>query len=345
MQQLLLGKSSPVRGIFFVSILSLFAIYLSQQTWFASLGVSPLIIGIGTGLFIGNAINPLVFKRMQPGFIYSTKTILRLGIVLYGFRLTLQNIGEVGVAGIIVSLFIVISTFFIGYFAGYKCLKLDRDTTILISAGSSICGAAAVLATEPVLKSEHYKTSIAIATVVVFGTISMFIYPFLYQSGIFELSPHLMGIYLGGSLHEVAHVVAAGNAINDNTAHAAVIVKMQRVMLLAPFLIVLSLWVTNKLQATSQGKVKHKVIIPWFAIAFIGVVVFNSIALLPAQTVNQINQFDTLLLTMAMTALGLETHQSKFKNVGLKPLYLAVILFAWLLFGGYLIIKSVSYIN
>jgi len=339
------NRSGTLNGILFVALFSTLATYLAEFEIFQQFAISPLIIGIVLGMIYANTLRVKLPLEWQAGIIFSTKNVLRAGIVFYGFRLTFQNISEVGAAGLIVSISIVSLTFIIGYFLGTKVFKLDRDTTILISAGSSICGAAAVLATEPVLKAESYKTSIAVATVVVFGTIAMFLYPFIYQSGLLVIRPQAMGIYLGGTLHEVAHVVGAGHAINEDVANTAVIVKMLRVMLLAPFLVVLSLWLKNKNCARkTENTNKTKITVPWFAIGFVIIVGFNSLNLLSNNAVTLINQADTFALTMAMTALGMETSINKFKEIGLKPIYLATSLFIWLLFGGYFITQlAVNY--
>ncbi len=187
------------------------------------------------------------------------------------------------------------------------------------------------------MESEAYKSAIAVATVVLFGSIAMFLYPFLYKSGIIHLTPKGEGIYIGGSVHEVAHVVAASNAIGGITAIDAVIVKMIRVMLIAPFLLILGYWLA--VRGKISGNNKTKITIPWFAVIFIGVAGFNSFHLLSQSIINFINKLDTFALTMAMTALGMETNVKKFKGVGLKPIYLALILFIWLIIGGYFITK------
>ncbi|XQW84996.1 YeiH family protein [Thalassotalea piscium] len=337
-------KDKKLHGILLVALFSVVATLIAALDFFQQLAISPLIIGIVLGIFYANTLHHKLPSSWHSGIVFSTKTILRAGIVFYGFRLTFQNIAEVGIAGIILSILIVSLTFFLGYFVGTKLLKLDRDTSILISAGSSICGAAAVLATEPVLKAESYKTSIAVATVVVFGTISMFLYPFLYQSGFLNISEPAMGIYLGGTLHEVAHVVGAGHAINENVADTAVIVKMLRVMLLAPFLLILCFWLKDKTCENQPCADKSPITIPWFAIGFIAIVAFNSLNLVSQQVITQINHLDTFALTMAMTALGMETRASKFKGIGLKPVYLASILFIWLLVGGYFLTQAITHI-
>jgi uncharacterized integral membrane protein (TIGR00698 family) len=320
-------------GIFFVFIFALIATLLSELSFFKDVGISALIIGIVLGMIYANSVKKHFPENLEKGVVFCTKTILRLGIVLYGFRLTFQNLQDVGIQGILISLLIVFSTFIFGYIFGTKVLKLDREITILTSAGSAICGAAAVLATESVLKSPAYKSAIAVSSVVVFGTIAMFLYPFLYKLGILGFSEENMGIYIGATLHEVAHVVGSADALGVNVSQNAVIVKMIRVMMLAPFLLILSFWLLKTV--VKENKEKTKITIPWFAVIFIVVVGFNSFDFLPSEMVVSINYLDNLALTMAMSALGMQTSFDKFKNVGLKPIYLSVFLFLWLILAGY----------
>ena len=328
-------------GIVIVLIISVFVTFLSEFSFFKDLAISTLIIGILFGMLYANSIKKYFPQSFDKGVAFCTKTLLRTGIVLYGFRLTFQNLEEVGFSGVFTAFLIVSSTFIIGYLFGTKVLKLDREITILTSAGSAICGAAAVLATESVLKSPAYKSAIAVSTVVVFGTIAMFLYPFLFKLGILNLSDSNMGIYIGATLHEVAHAVGAGEALGENVSSNAVIVKMIRVMMLAPFLIILSIWLLKTaVNSTIDNKDKKaKIIIPWFALMFIVVVAFNSFDLLSLQIVESINYLDSFILTVAMTALGMQTSFDKFKNVGLKPIYLASVLFLWLTFAGYFIVS------
>lgn len=332
------NRNNTLSGILFVALFAMSATYLGEFSFFQHLGISPLIIGIVLGMIYANTLRSKLPKEWVSGILFSTKTLLRAGIILYGFRITFYNIQAVGLSGIATSAMVVTSTFIIGYIVGTKWLKLDRETTILTSAGSSICGAAAVLATEPVVNAEAHKSAIAVSTVVVFGTIAMFLYPFLYKMGLIPLTPEQMGIYIGGTLHEVAHVVAAGNALGEEASQTAVIVKMIRVMMLAPFLVILGVWLLQSTQGIAK-KQKNKIMIPWFAVWFIVVAGFNSLDLLPQTVVCNINAIDTFLLTMAMSALGMETSIEKFKNVGMKPIYLASILFVWLMFGGFYIVK------
>lgn len=332
------NRADTINGILFVALFACAATFLADFQVFKSLGISPLIIGIVLGMIYANTLKNRLPKEWLPGIAFSGKTILRTGIVFYGFRLTFQSIEAVGISGIVVSCLVVGLTFIIGYFVGTKILKLDKETTILTSAGSSICGAAAVLATEPIIKAPAYKSAIAVSTVVIFGTIAMFLYPFLYKAGLVPFDAKTMGIFIGGTIHEVAHVVAAGNAINADASSNAIIVKMIRVMLLAPFLIILSIWLASTAKTAAKGE-RGKVTIPWFAVMFIVMVGFNSFDFLPLGAIDVINGLDTFALTMAMSALGMGTSFDKFKDVGAKPVYLAFILFLWLIFGGFAIVK------
>lgn len=324
---------NTLNGIIFVALFALAAFYISTFKTFISLAISPPIIGIIIGVFYGNTLRHQIPSQWNSGIIFCTKTVLRVGIILYGFRITLQEIQSVGVSGTLVSALMVISTFLIGMFIGVKIIKLDRDLSILCASGSAVCGAAAVLAVEPILKSDSYKTAIAVGTVVIFGTTFMFLLPFAYKSGLIPLDDRQIGIYIGGITHEVAHVVGASNPISKSVSHYAVIVKMIRVMMLVPLLLGLSWYV-------SKNK-KNKILIPWFAVYFIVVVVFNSFGVLSTDLVNTINKLDTFLLTMAMTALGMETNTSKFKNVGVKPFVLSFIMALWLIFFGFFTVRFI----
>jgi uncharacterized integral membrane protein (TIGR00698 family) len=329
------------KGFFIVVLFASAATYIAGFDFLKSIGISPLIVGIVLGMLFGNTFRQQLPSSYTPGIIYNTKIVLRTAIIFYGFRITFQQIAGVGFEGLLADIIMLGSTFLMGSFLGIKWLKMDEETTYMCAAGASVCGAAAVLATEPVVKAESYKTSVSVATVVVFGTLAMFLYPVLYKTGIFGFDFTQMGIYIGASVHEVAHVVGAGNAISPETADVAVIVKMARVMLLVPLLILLSYFLSKR--NSSENNQKSSVKVPWFAVGFIFVSGFNSFQLLPLDVVKYINTADTFLLTMAMTALGMETTAQKFKNVGGKPFLLAFIMFLWLILFGWITTYAISF--
>lgn len=345
------NRRGTMTGILFVAIFAAAATFVAGLEHVKALGLSPLVIGIVMGIFYANTLHNQTPKVWQSGITFSGKKILRFAIVIYGFRITFQQIAEVGIDGFLVSLIMLTSTLILGSWLGTKIFGMDKDTSILTASGAAVCGAAAVLATEPVLKAEEHKTAIAVSMVVLFGTISMFLYPLLYTTiienatGFLHMTDREFGIYVGGTIHEVAQVVAVPASIpgaSEEMANAAVIVKMTRVIMIAPMLIVLGLYLAYSAKK-SGGEVsgKTKLVIPWFAVYFIFVAGFNSLHLLPQDLVNIINEIDTFLLTMAMTALGMGTIFSKFKGLGLAPVYTALGMFIWLVVAGFIVTKVV----
>jgi len=332
------NRTDTFKGIGLVAIFAMAAVGISKFSFFQNLQISPLIIGIVLGIFYANSLRNQLPETWAPGILFSAKTILRTAIVFYGFRITFQEIAEVGMAGLIVSIVMVATTFLIGAYVGIKYFKMDKDLAFLTASGSSVCGAAAVLATEPVVKAESHKSAIAVSTVVLFGTIAMFVYPILYKAGVFDMDAKTMGIFIGGTIHEVAQVVAAGGAVGAEGADSAVLVKMTRVIMIVPLLLALGYYLAK---SASTNDEKTKVSVPWFVLGFIGTIVLNSLIPFPDEVVNGINMVDTFMLTMAMTALGMETNLGKFKTTGAAPVYVAAIMFAWLLVGGYFITKAI----
>lgn len=393
-------------GIFLIVLFACTATYIADFAWVKELRFSPLIVGIVIGMIYANTLRKQVPAEWNAGITFCSKQVLRFGIVLYGFQVTLSDVMDVGLPALVVDALIVGLTITFGVLLG-RMLKMDSQTALLTSVGSSICGAAAVLAAEPVVKGEPYKAAVAVSTVVIFGTISMFLYPACYRAGMYDMDARQVGLYTGATLHEVAHVYGAGEAMNgrddsvktacgqmtkaraelnkaidmhlvnhpeeaanleasrasmnqvcDNLRgtlctlpefdeqsapeikRPAVIVKMVRVILLAPVLIILS-FILSRRRTESDGS-RSKVQVPFFAVMFLVVIGFNSLNWLPEDCVNGIKVADTFLLTMAMTALGVETSFDKFKKAGPKPFLLALLLFGWLVFGGYWLVKGVT---
>ena len=325
-----LKKTIPIiLGIILTFSIAIASFYLAKIEFFKSISMSVLTLSIVIGIILGNSIFKKIESKVDPGVNFVKGHFLRLGIILYGFNITFQEIQGVGIKGILIDTIMIVSIFSIAMFIGVKILKINKKTVALIGCGSSICGAAAVLAAEPVVEAEESDVAIAIATVVIFGTISMFLYPVLYH--IAGLNEKQFGIYIGSSVHEVAQVVGAGSAIGKATEEIAVIEKMIRVMLLAPFLIILSIIFKP---SDKNGKVS-KIKIPWFAVIFIAVGGFNSLNLLDTKIVEIIKLIDLMLLAMAMSGLGLKTHASSITKAGSKPLILAFILFVCLISISY----------
>ncbi len=326
-------------GLLLTAAIAGLSLWLGAQPWLQTRGIGALTLAIVIGIALGNTVYGTLAPRAAAGVGFSKATLLRAGIVLYGLRLTLQDVGQVGTAGVVIDALVLCSTFALAWWLGHRVLGLERGTALLIGAGSSICGAAAVMAAEPVVRGRAEQVAVAVATVVVFGTLAMFLYPLLYQWGVhagwMPLDETGFGVFTGSTVHEVAQVVAAGRAIGQPAADAAVIAKMVRVMMLAPFLVGLSALLARGRRAGNGPR--STIAVPWFAFGFIAMVGFNSLQLLPTHLVAALVDLDTALLAMAMAALGLTTHVSALRQAGTRPMLLALLLFAWLLGGGLLI--------
>jgi uncharacterized integral membrane protein (TIGR00698 family) len=336
-------------GILLTGAIAILANELSKSPWMQAHGISALTLAIVIGMIAGNTVYPRIAGVSARGVVFSKQTLLRAGIILYGLRLTFQDIGRVGVIGVIVDAIVLSSTFALSCWAGTRLFGLNRRTAMLIGAGSSICGAAAVMATEPVVRGRAEEVSIAVATVVAFGTLAIFIYPALYHLNDrlhwVSITPFAYGIFTGSTVHEVAQVVAAGKAVAETTANTAVITKLVRVMMLAPFLVLLSAYLSRNSEEGATPAVKPhswRGVIPWFALGFIAVAGFNSLALLPRAVISTAIDADTLILATAMAALGVSTHVAAIRTAGVKPLALAALLFGWLIFGGFAINIGIS---
>ena len=326
--------AGPATGAGISLLLGLLAIYISAQPLFQKLGLSALSFAIVLGMLLGNFRFISLSGPMEKGIHFVQKRFLRAGIVLYGFRISLQEIVGVGPAALLIDLMVIGMTFTLGTYAGIKLFRMDRESAMLNAAGSSICGAAAVIATEGVVQGGSKKTAVAVSTVVLFGTISMFLYPFLYPLA--GLTPENFGIYIGSTVHEVAQVVVAGESLGPDVAATAVIVKMTRVMFLAPFLILLGMYLFRSgNRSGSEGAIPKKESIPWFAIGFILVSLFHSSVQIPGPVLSGILFLDTVLLSAAMAALGTGTNYHKLKGVGLRPFLHGLFLFLFLIFFGY----------
>jgi uncharacterized integral membrane protein (TIGR00698 family) len=339
---------SKSAGLALAGALALASILLAQIPWIDRSGLSALTLAIILGMLVGNLFLGAGESRYTAGITFGKQALLRFGIVLYGLRLTFQDIAHVGVAGLVIDTIMLSCTFLLAWWAGTRWFHLDRTTAMLIGAGSAICGAAAVMATDPVVRARADQVAVAVSTVVVFGTSAIFLYPYLYH---LNLAHHLVtmnagsyGVFAGSTIHEVAQVVAAGRAVSDSAANTAVITKMVRVMMLAPFLLMLSAYLERSRQSKAAGATvatgaarRPTLTIPWFALWFVAVAALHSAVHLPAAGVRAAVNVDTVILAMAMAALGLTTHVSAIGKAGFKPIALGALLFTWLIIGGTLV--------
>ena len=319
-------------GLALIALLVVLASVAAGRPELSALGASPLTLAIVFGALLGNLKPTFTQGRWHAGLRFAQKILLRAGVALYGFNINLQQIAEAGRSGLLIDVLMLSSTLAIGYFVGTRWLRMERAQALLIAAGSAICGAAAIVATVSVLRMDETdsvrKAATAVATVVLFGTAAMFLYPLLFTwlGG----SRSLFGIFIGSTVHEVAQVVAIGNAIGGSASHNAVIVKMIRVLMLVPFLLGLSFWLAR---SEAAGE-KRRITVPWFALIFVFFAAINSVFDMPVNALQVLRQTGVICLSFAMAAFGMETTFALIRQAGLKPLLLGAILFTYLVIVG-----------
>ncbi|GAB2181165.1 YeiH family putative sulfate export transporter [Denitratisoma sp. agr-D3] len=298
------------------------------------LGISAAALGILLGAVAGNLLPALGRGRFAQGVAFAQTRLLRWGIVCFGFHLSLQQLMALGRSGLVADLVMVASTLLLGLWLGRRLFRLDAETALLTAVGSAICGAAAIAATAPLLKARTEQATAAVGTVVLFGTLGMVIYPWIHQWAPASLQG-VFGIYVGSTVHEVAQVVAIGSGLDDAAAGSAVVVKMLRVLMLMPFLLLLG-WMRPAAAAATTGKGRWSTM-PWFALGFIATAALNSSGWVPAALAQACRDLGGLLLAAAMTALGLGTTLARIRGAGAAPLLLAALLFGHLLLTGALV--------
>lgn len=278
--------------------------------------MSPLLISIILGALLVNSLQ--LPERVAPGTGFAAKTLLRAGIALLGFQLLLADIVDLGWVVILTVVAVVVigiaSTWYLGGLMG-----VGRAQRLLIACGFSICGAAAVAAAEDVADADEEETVTAIALVVVFGTLMIPVIPLLASA--IGLSPTEAGVWAGASIHEVAQVVAAGGAIGGTALGVAVIVKLARVLLLAP--VIVGIGIAQRRQGTTAPGEKRPPLVPLFIIAFMVCVVLRSSGIVPEFVTDSAQHVETVFLTAAMFALGTGVKFSSLREVGPKPVALA----------------------
>lgn len=334
-------------GLMVVGVISVLSLYVASFAFLVNNHISPLLVGVLLGLG-ASFFYPKIARFVHVGVHFSAKKLLRLGIILYGFNVTMGDILHYGYAPLWIALIVVVVVFLVGVYLGQK-IGLEKDMAMLVACGSAVCGAAAVLALESVLKSPPYKGVVAVGTVIVFGLLAMFLYPFAYHLGLIPLNPLNEGVYIGATLHEVANVAGAASGISLEAEKVAVTIKMVRVIMLIPLLLCVSYYL--KYTAThSKTKAKTRFQVPWFAFMFLGVVVLHSylndifgnlVSTEVLQSGVRILRYASVVcLVCAMSALGLQVELKKFLSLGGKAFILASMLLVMLVFGGFFLVRA-----
>lgn len=286
-------------------------------------GLSPLMLAILIGMAVRNLFGRP--ESTRAGLAFALRGPLRLGIVLLGLQVTLGEILGVGVAGLALLTFAVLSTFLVTVWLGAR-LGVDAGLSQLLAGGTAICGASAIVATNTVTRASDEAVAYALATVTLYGTVAMFAYPML--APLLPLSSEGYGLWTGASVHEVAQVVAAGFARGQDTGEAATVAKLARVLMLAPLVLLLGAWAARR--AGADGRPQGKAPFPLFVFGFLAMVLLAGTGWIADDLRRAANLLTQALLALALAAVGLETDIRRLIAQGWRPLALGAFATLWI---------------
>ena len=290
---------------------------------------SPMILSMIIGIAFHNTVGTAAWAKV--GVAFSLRRLLRGAIILLGLQLTASQVIEIGGRGLGIIAATLLAAFVFTVWMG-KLLGVEPKLAQLIAAGTSICGASAVIATNTVTDAPDEDVAYAVACVTVFGSAAMFTYPLL--PGLLHLDPHAFGLWAGASIHEIAQVVAVAFQDGQKAGQFATIAKLSRVMLLAPMVIVIGLMGAHEIHRKSEaGAAMARPPVPWFVLGFVALMGVNSVVTIPADAKARIVAATTFLLSVALAAMGLETDIGKVAAKGFRPALLGA--FAFLFIAGF----------
>ncbi|MFD3259190.1 YeiH family protein [Paenibacillus lentus] len=307
-----------VQGIGLTVLLAIAAKFLSYLPLLSVMG--HLVIAIMLGLIWRAAIG--VPEHIVGGISFSSKKLLRLGIIMLGMRLNLQSIIQAGPK--VLAMAVIHIAFTIAVVAGLaKWFKIPGKLGVLTACGTAICGAAAVVAIAPQVEAKDEETAIGAAVVAILGTGFTLVYSLLYP--VFGLSAHSYGIFAGATLHEIAHVIAAAAPAGSQAEDIAIVVKLARVAMLVPVSLLLGMWMNRKKRTGPRISRKRSIQIPWFILGFLLMSGVNTLGIIPERATGMIVAAAYLLIAVAMAGLGLGVDLAVFRRLGIRPFWAGLI--------------------
>ena len=310
-------------GLVFVGVVTFvgFVIHWNFET------ISPLVAALVLGVLIGNIIS--VPKTLIPGQKFAAKKVLRFGIVLLGSQLALKQVVDLGGRELIVVVGVVALTFLGTLWLGPR-LGVSKSLSLLIATGFSICGASAVAAMDGVVEADEEEVTYAIALVTLCGSLAIVLLPLL-RNLIGLSDPQLFGSWVGASVHDVAQVIATSSTGGDAAVQAATVVKLSRVVLLAPLVACVSIWVrrsSSGLVAKAKAKKADKTrvsVVPLFVIGFLVMIAVRTTGIIPENLLSKIKTVEQVCLASALVGLGSDVRITRLIKVGGRPLLLALV--------------------
>jgi uncharacterized integral membrane protein (TIGR00698 family) len=288
--------------------------------------LSPLVAGVALGALVVN-VAPLP-ARMAPGVAFGARSLLRFGVVLLGFRLSIGDLAGLGAPGLAVVGVVVAVTFFGTQWLARR-LGVPEDLGLLVATGYSICGASAIAAMDGVVGADEEETAYAITLVTLCGTLAIFVLPVL--AGPLGLTGDAFGSWVGASVHDVGQVIATASHGEASSVAAATVVKLTRVVLLAPLVAMVAIRRRKGRRGDATTGTRPP-IVPLFVAGFLAAIAVRSTGLLADSTLDGIATLEKVVLTVALVGLGMGVRVDRMRRLGGRPLLLGLL--AWVLVGG-----------
>ncbi|HEY0628124.1 MAG TPA: YeiH family protein [Sphingomicrobium sp.] len=274
-------------------------------------------------LLLGMAMNFLSeVDRCKAGVSFVSRTVLRLGVALLGFRITLGEVAALGWQPVVLVIAVVTLTILISVWVA-KAMGFKTEFGLLTGGATAICGASAAMALSAALPPDERKerlTGFTIIGVSTLSTIAMILYPAI--STLFGFDDHRAGVFIGATVHDVAQVVGAGYAISPEAGDTATVVKLMRVAMLLPVILLVGLWARRR---GGHGEGERPPLLPWFVTAFATLVLINSLIPIPEFVRDAGSTASRWCLVAAIAALGVKTHFRDIAEIGWKPVLLMVL--------------------
>ena len=269
---------------------------------------NPVFIAMLCGLLVGNVFG--YPEALRPGIDFTKRYLLRFAVVLIGFRVTVRLLPDLGLVPVAIATIELALVLVIVNWVASRVFKLDRDLSLLIAGGSAVCGAAAILSIAAMTRARTQQTGMAVTLITLFGSIALLIYPIAFlNSWMPGIDDEQYGVFVGASIYELAQVYGSSYAVSEMALNTATLVKLIKVLMLVPLLLVLK-------YTRRGGDRAVRVPFPWFIVGFIAVMLFNSSTTLHPALRNTILEVDLFLFLMVMIAVGLDTRLSRLREEG-----------------------------
>lgn len=313
-------------GLLFTFLMGAFSMFISNIIPGDLLGSSVL------ALLLGMLFNPIIkkFSFLSDGIQFTSKRILKIGIILMGVTLSFSQILTVGKYALALMCFTLLTAFGGGYLLG-RLFKVNWKLSSMLSASTAICGGTAVATLGPAIEAEDRDIAYAISATFLFDLLTVIIFPWL--GNLMGMNDTSYGLWVGTAVNDTSSVVAAGYGFSEAAGSFAVIVKLTRTLFIVPIVLIFSIIHARKKVKLSQEQTTMQIekpklmnIFPWFILLFIAMVAIKSTGLIPNPAVTSISMLSKLFMVMALAAIGLKTSLNEVKGVGWKPMLLGVLI-------------------